>query len=100
MAVASTSPITAIQALGQSVWMDFMSRRFVASGELKARIEEDDLRGCTSNPTIFDKAIRQSADYDEDLTPPRHRRQGRRRDLPGLDPVRHPRRPRPVPADL
>ena len=56
MAVASTStsPITAIQALGQSVWMDTMSRRFALGGELKERIEEDDLRGCTSNPTIFD----------------------------------------------
>lgn len=67
MSVASTSPITAIQALGQSVWMDTMSRRFVESGELQARIQEDDLRGCTSNPTIFDKAIRQSADYDQDM---------------------------------
>lgn len=69
MAVASTStsPLTAIQALGQSVWMDFMSRRFAFGGELKQRIEQDDLRGCTSNPTIFDAAIRQSADYDEDM---------------------------------
>lgn len=67
MSATSTSPITAIQALGQSVWMDIMSRQFVESGELKARIREDDLRGCTSNPTIFDKAIRQSADYDDDL---------------------------------
>lgn len=69
MAVASTStsPITAIQALGQSVWMDTMSRSFALGGELKERIKEDDLRGCTSNPTIFDGAIRQSNDYDTDI---------------------------------
>lgn len=63
----TTSPITAIQALGQSVWMDTMSRRFANGGELAARIKEDDLRGCTSNPTIFDAAIRQSADYDAEI---------------------------------
>ncbi len=67
MSVTSASPLTALQALGQSVWMDYMSRQFVESGELKDRILEDDLRGCTSNPTIFDKAIRQSADYDTDV---------------------------------
>jgi transaldolase len=61
------TPIQQIQALGQSVWMDTMSRRFAMQGELKALIDEDDLRGCTSNPTIFDEAIRKSSDYDTEI---------------------------------
>ena len=64
MATVSSSPITAIQALGQSVWIDFMSREFLDSGELRRMIEEDDLRGVTSNPTIFEKAISHGAEYD------------------------------------
>ncbi len=64
---STSSPIQAIQALGQSVWLDFMSRQFAMGGELQERIEQDDLRGCTSNPSIFDKAISQSADYDDDI---------------------------------
>ncbi|MBX6313065.1 MAG: transaldolase [Isosphaeraceae bacterium] len=68
MATATkTSPIAALQALGQSVWMDFMSRQFLRSGELKRLIEEDGLRGVTSNPTIFDKAISHSSDYDDEI---------------------------------
>jgi transaldolase len=68
MSVASkTSPLTQIQALGQSIWMDFMSRPFATPAELGHLIEEDDLRGCTSNPTIFDGAIRNSSDYDTEI---------------------------------
>jgi transaldolase len=67
MSVASrvSSPLAAIQALGQSVWLDNISRRMLTTGELLRLISEDDLRGVTSNPTIFDKAISQSADYDD-----------------------------------
>ena len=68
MATATRStPITELQALGQSVWMDYMSRKFVQNGDLRRLIEEDDLRGVTSNPTIFEKAIGHSADYDQDF---------------------------------
>ena len=67
MATATTTPIAAIQALGQSVWLDNISRKILVDGTLKGLIEEDDLRGVTSNPTIFEKAIGHSADYDEDL---------------------------------
>ena len=67
MATATTSPIAAIQALGQSVWLDNISRKILVDGSLKAMIQGDDLRGVTSNPTIFEKAIGHSADYDEDL---------------------------------
>jgi transaldolase/glucose-6-phosphate isomerase len=52
---------------GQSIWFDQMERRLVSSGELQRMIDEDDLRGLTSNPTIFEKAISGSADYDEQL---------------------------------
>jgi transaldolase/glucose-6-phosphate isomerase len=67
MATAATTPLAALQALGQSVWVDFMSRQFVESGELRRLIEEDRLQGTTSNPTIFDKAITHSCDYDDDI---------------------------------
>jgi transaldolase/glucose-6-phosphate isomerase len=59
----ATSPLAALQALGQSVWLDFMGRKFVEGVELRRLIEEDDLRGVTSNPTIFEKAIGQSDEY-------------------------------------
>jgi transaldolase/glucose-6-phosphate isomerase len=61
----ASTPLAGIQALGQSVWLDNISRRMLTTGELQRLITEDDLRGVTSNPTIFDKAISQSADYDD-----------------------------------
>ena len=51
----------------QAVWLDFVARGFVAKGELKALVEKDGLRGVTSNPAIFEKAIGHSAEYDEGL---------------------------------
>jgi transaldolase len=63
---AASNPMTKLQAQKQSVWMDFMSRTFVREGELARMIEEDGLQGATSNPTIFEKAIGHSADYDDD----------------------------------
>ncbi len=53
--------------LGQSIWIDYIRRSFITSGELEAMIEEG-LLGITSNPTIFDKAISGSSDYDEDIS--------------------------------
>jgi len=58
------NPLRALQQYGQSVWLDYIRRDLLTSGELKGLIEEDGLRGMTSNPTIFDKAIGGSADYD------------------------------------
>ncbi|HET7005129.1 MAG TPA: bifunctional transaldolase/phosoglucose isomerase, partial [Candidatus Binatia bacterium] len=52
---------------GQSVWLDFISRKLVQSGELDRLVREDGVRGVTSNPTIFEKAFAASADYDESL---------------------------------
>ena len=49
---------------GQVIWLDFLSRRFIADGSLKRLIDEDGLAGVTSNPSIFEKAIVSSGDYD------------------------------------
>ncbi|HEX5707527.1 MAG TPA: bifunctional transaldolase/phosoglucose isomerase, partial [Pyrinomonadaceae bacterium] len=56
-----------IMKLGQSLWYDNIRRAMLVSGDLRKKIEEDDLRGVTSNPTIFEKAITGSTDYDEQL---------------------------------
>ena len=50
---------------GQSVWLDYIRRDLLTSGELKRLIEEDGLRGMTSNPAIFEKAIADSNLYDD-----------------------------------
>jgi len=51
--------------LGQSVWYDYIRRSFILSGELQALVDHG-VRGVTSNPTIFHKAIVGSADYDQE----------------------------------
>jgi transaldolase/glucose-6-phosphate isomerase len=53
---------------GQSFWLDYIRRGFIESGELKKMIDEDGLSGVTSNPSIFEKAIVDSKDYDRDLS--------------------------------
>jgi len=62
-----SNPIREIAKLGQSIWYDQVRRALFTSGELARMIEEDDLRGVTSNPTIFEKAIGGSTDYNEAL---------------------------------
>src|ERR1051326_5442583 len=52
---------------GQSVWLDYIHRNLFKSGELKKLIDEDGLRGMTSNPTIFEKAIAHGDTYDETI---------------------------------
>lgn len=56
-----------IHDLGQSIWLDFFDRKIMDSGELMKLIQEDGACGVTSNPSIFEKAIRSSNDYDEDI---------------------------------
>ena len=56
-----------VAQLGQSVWLDNLRRSMLTSGELGRMIETDGLRGMTSNPTIFEKAIGSGSDYDEAL---------------------------------
>jgi transaldolase/transaldolase/glucose-6-phosphate isomerase len=52
---------------GQSIWLDFFDRELMNSGKLQKLIDEDGLSGITSNPSIFEKAIKGSSDYDEDI---------------------------------
>jgi transaldolase/transaldolase/glucose-6-phosphate isomerase len=52
---------------GQSIWIDFLDRKIMDSGELKRMIDEDGIRGLTSNPAIFEKAISNSSLYDDDI---------------------------------
>jgi transaldolase len=59
------NPLRGLENLGQSVWMDFIRRGMILSGELRQLIEEDGLKGVTSNPSIFEKAIAESNDYDD-----------------------------------
>ncbi len=63
------NPITKLTQLGQSIWYDNIQRKLLESGELKAMIERGDIRGVTSNPTIFNNAIAKTNDYDSALTP-------------------------------
>src|SRR5437660_1693068 len=58
------NPVKALENHGQAVWLDFLARGFVAKGELKKLIDTDGLKGVTSNPSIFEKAIGSSDEYD------------------------------------
>src|SRR5688572_6161945 len=62
-----TNPLAQLPKVGQSVWYDQTDRRLISTGKLRQMIDEDDLRGMTSNPTIFEKAIGGSEDYDAQL---------------------------------
>jgi transaldolase len=57
--------IKALGEAGQSIWLDYMQRSLVTKGELKRLIDDDGIRGLTSNPTIFQKAVEGSHDYDD-----------------------------------
>ncbi|HVP61030.1 MAG TPA: transaldolase [Myxococcaceae bacterium] len=59
------NPLQQLANLGQSIWLDYMRRDLVTSGELQKLIREDGLKGLTSNPTIFQKAVEGSKDYDD-----------------------------------
>jgi transaldolase/glucose-6-phosphate isomerase len=63
----SRNPLAELAKTGQSVWFDQMERKLITTGKLQRMIDEDDLRGLTSNPTIFEKAIGGSDDYDGQL---------------------------------
>lgn len=58
------NPLLKVQTFGQSIWLDYLSRRVIESGELARLVKEDGLCGVTSNPSIFEKAIGGSNDYD------------------------------------
>ena len=61
------NPLLNIQEFGQSIWQDYIQRSIILSGELKQLMDDDGIRGVTSNPSIFEKAIAGSRDYDDDI---------------------------------
>jgi transaldolase / glucose-6-phosphate isomerase len=63
----ATNPLKALLGYGQSMWLDYIRRDLITGGGLKKMIEEDGLRGMTSNPAIFEKAIVESSLYDDIL---------------------------------
>src|SRR6516225_1731511 len=67
MSAADASPLQRLSALGQSVWIDFLSRESIRGGHLQQLIDRDAVVGATSNPTIFQKAMTQGEAYDQQL---------------------------------
>ncbi len=61
------NPLRELAEFDQSFWLDYLSRPLITSGELAGLIQNDGLRGMTSNPTIFEKALSTSADYDMEI---------------------------------
>src|SRR5947209_96823 len=66
----AVNPLRTMAQYGQSVWLDYIRRSLITSGELERLINEDGLRGVTSNPAIFEKAIAGSTDYQDILEDP------------------------------
>ncbi|CCE05217.1 putative bifunctional: transaldolase (tal-like)(N-terminal), Glucose-6-phosphate isomerase (pgi-like)(C-terminal) [Bradyrhizobium sp. STM 3843] len=58
------NPVKALEQHGQAVWLDFLARGFIGKGDLKRLIDQDGVKGVTSNPSIFEKAIGSSDEYD------------------------------------
>src|SRR5438270_11349918 len=67
MSSTAQSPLHRLSALGQSVWVDFLSREEIRGGKLQSLIDNDAVVGATSNPTIFQKAMTAGDAYDEQL---------------------------------
>ncbi len=67
MPSAAPSPLERLSELGQSVWVDFLSRESIRGGHLQELIDDDSVVGATSNPTIFEKAMSAGDAYDEQL---------------------------------
>jgi transaldolase / glucose-6-phosphate isomerase len=64
---STRNPLLELKKLGQSIWLDYIRRNLITSGELKRLIDNDGLCGITSNPSIFEKAIAGSTDYQDTL---------------------------------
>jgi len=65
--MAASNPLQKLAEHGQSVWLDFISRELVTTDRLQRYIDDDNVTGMTSNPTIFQKAVEQGTDYDDHL---------------------------------
>ena len=61
------TPLHALHAAGQSIWLDYIDRTMLHDGTLERRIADDALTGMTSNPTIFEKALAEGHAYDDQL---------------------------------
>lgn len=70
------NPLRDLEQFGQSIWLDFITRQFITDGHLEKLISEDGLRGVTSNPTIFQKAISGGREYDGAIA--KFQREGRK----------------------
>lgn len=66
------NPLRQLEKFGQSLWLDYIRRKLLFSDDFRRLLEEDGLKGMTSNPTIFEKAIGGSDDYDEQFNPLAH----------------------------
>src|SRR5256714_13853273 len=60
-------PAVRLNEFGQSAWLDLIGRKLIHSGQLARMVEEDGIRGVTANPAIFEKAIVESDEYDDQL---------------------------------
>lgn len=61
------NPLKQLEACGQSVWLDYLTRSLIDEGKLRSLVEKDGIRGMTSNPTIFEKAIAETDEYADPL---------------------------------
>ena len=69
-AAKGDNPLKSLLAYGQSPWLDFIRRNILLNGDLKKMIDNDGLRGMTSNPAIFEKAITAGDDYNDIIKAP------------------------------
>jgi transaldolase len=63
----TTNRLNALHEVGQSIWLDFIDRTILQNGDLARMIREDALTGMTSNPTIFEKALAEGNEYDDQI---------------------------------
>src|ERR1041384_5185392 len=63
----NNNPLLVLESLGQSIWLDYLRRNALDNREIQGLIEQDGVSGLTSNPSIFEKAIAGSHDYDNDI---------------------------------
>ena len=89
-----------IEALGQSIWIDDISRQLLEDGIMARLVEEDGISGVTSNPTIFEKAMGHSDRYDDAFREVINETEDPQEDLRAARVSRHPRGRRPPPAHI
>jgi transaldolase len=96
----SVNHLKELGALGQSLWLDYIRRDLFAGGELRRLIEQDGVRGMTSNPAIFEKAIVESQIYNEEIRALAAAGKGAESNLREAQPERRAKRRRRIPPAL